>query len=101
MVFDSRRTRTGEIVNFDKKLARSLTQKQIFLGLLGLKNHKKSDAKEQVLKMDKAGIRSVLFSKEGILETKNLGKDLGMDVDWNSYITLNEKGTKLINEDAK
>ena len=59
--------------SFDKKLAQGLMQKQIFLGMLGLKNHRRIDAKEQVTKMDKAGIRSVLFNREGVLETKAVG----------------------------
>ena len=94
----SKRTRNGEIINFNKKLAQSLTSNHIFLGLLGLKNHKRTDAKEQVQKMEKAGIRSVLFSKEGVLETKALGRDLGMDTDWNACITLKEGRWHVIGE---
>ena len=41
--------------------------------MVGLKNHRRIDAKEQVTKMDKAGIRSVLFNREGVLETKAVG----------------------------
>lgn len=37
--------------------------------------------------MEEAGIRPVLFSREGVLETKTLAADLGMDTDWNAWIS--------------
>lgn len=40
--------------------------------------------------MEEAGIRGVLFSKEGVLETKSLAKELGIDSDWNAWISLAE-----------
>ena len=58
---------------------------------MGLKNHKRADAKEQVRKVEEAGMRSVVFSKEGLPETLSLGKDLGMETDWNSCISLKTK----------
>jgi hypothetical protein len=53
--------------------------------------------------LDEAGIRGVLFSKEGVLETKSLGKELGIDLDWNSWISLSENPsefTRLYNKDG-
>ena len=53
--------------------------------------------------LDDAGIRGVLFSKEGVLETKSLAKELGIDCDWNAWISLSEipsEFTKLINMDG-
>lgn len=53
--------------------------------------------------LDEAGIRGVLFSKEGVLETKSLAKELGIDCDWNAWISLSEypsEFTKLINMDG-
>lgn len=53
--------------------------------------------------LDDAGIRGVLFSKEGVLETKSLAKELGIDNDWNAWISLAEKPsdfTKLVNMDG-
>jgi hypothetical protein len=40
--------------------------------------------------LDDAGIRGVLFSKEGVVETKSLAKELGIDSDWNAWISLAE-----------
>jgi hypothetical protein len=45
----------------------------------------------------------VLFSKEGVLETKSLAYELGMDNDWNSWISLSDNPsqlTKRINQDG-
>lgn len=53
--------------------------------------------------LDKAGIRGVLFSKEGVLETKSLAKELGIDSEWNAWISLSNNPsnfTKLYNEDG-
>lgn len=53
--------------------------------------------------LEEAGIRGVLFSKEGVLETKSLAKELGIDSDWNAWISLAENPsdfTKLYNEDG-
>lgn len=53
--------------------------------------------------MDDAGIRGVLFSREGVLETKSLAKELGIDSDWNAWISLSENPsefTKLYNSDG-
>lgn len=45
--------------------------------------------------MDGAGIRPVLFSKEGVLETKSLAYELGLDNDWNSWISLSDNPSQL------
>jgi hypothetical protein len=58
--------------------------------LIALKHHKKIDAKIQIASMESAGIRPVLFSKEGVLETKSLAYELGLDNDWNSWISLSD-----------
>ena len=53
--------------------------------------------------LEGAGIRGVLFSKEGVLETKSLAKELGIDSDWNAWISLAEDPsdlTKLYNRDG-
>jgi len=53
--------------------------------------------------METAGIRAVLFSKEGVLETKSLAQELGIDVDWNAWISLSDDPSQLtlrINQDG-
>ena len=55
---------------------------------MGIKHHKKSDAKKQAKSLEEGGIRAVLFSKEGVLETISLAQDLGMDTDWNAWISV-------------
>lgn len=53
--------------------------------------------------MEEGGIRGVLFSKEGVLETKSLAKELGIDSDWNAWISLAEipsDFTVLCNQDG-
>lgn len=40
--------------------------------------------------LEEAGIRGVLFSKEGVVETKSLARELGIDSDWNAWISLAE-----------
>jgi hypothetical protein len=45
--------------------------------------------------METAGIRAVLFSKEGVLETKSLAQELGIDVDWNAWISLSDDPSQL------
>jgi len=53
--------------------------------------------------MESAGIRPVLFSKEGLLETKSLAYELGIENDWNSWISLSEepsRWTQRINQDG-
>jgi magnesium-transporting ATPase (P-type) len=76
---------------------------QIFLGIIGITNHKKPEANKVFQSLDEAGIKGVIFSKEGVLETKSLAKELGIDSDWNAWISLAENPselTKLINEDG-
>ena len=53
--------------------------------------------------LEESGIRGVLFSKEGVIETKSLAKELGIDSDWNALISLAEipsSYNKIVNEDG-
>ena len=89
---------------FDKDLASKFIKNQIFLGCIAIKHHKKLEAKEQINELDRAGIRAVIFSKEAVLETKCFGYELGIDNDWNSWISLRDDPSKLtqrINQDEK
>ena len=60
------------------------------MGLLGFKHHKRFDAKRVFEQIEDAGIRPVLFSKEDMLRTKTIGADLGLDTDFNAWISLKE-----------
>lgn len=76
---------------------------QIFVGIIGVKHHKKQEANKLFQSFNEAGIRGVLFSKEGVLETKSFAKDLGLDCEWNSWLSLSEnpcEDAKLVNEDG-
>jgi len=56
-----------------------------------------------MLNMAAGGIRAVLFSKEGVLETKSLAQELGIDTDWNAWISLADDPSQLtmrINNDG-
>ena len=85
---------------FDKELARSQTERQIFIGLVGFKHHKRKDAKKVCKQLEDAGIRPVLFSKEDMLKTKTVGADLGMDTDFNAWISLKDDDLGRINRDG-
>ena len=86
---------------FDKDVAKSQTERQIFLGLLGFKHHKRFDVKRVFQQIEDAGIRPVLFSKEDMLKTKTVGADLGMDTDFNAWISLKDDDHGRINRDGK
>lgn len=73
------------------------------MGIIGIKHHKKQEANKLFQSLEEAGIRGVLFSKEGVLETKSFAKELGIDSEWNAWISLSENPsdfTKLYNEDG-
>ena len=63
--------------------------------MIAIKHHRKLDAKDQIAEMGAAGIRPVIFNKEGVLETKSLAYELGLDNDWNSWISLSENPSEL------
>jgi len=78
---------------------------QIFLGMVGVKEHCRREINEVFKGMGEegAGIRCVIFCKEGPMETKNLGAEIGLNTDWNSCISLADEAndyTKLINIDG-
>jgi magnesium-transporting ATPase (P-type) len=81
--------------SYRKPEAKSFVTNQIFLGLIAIKHHKRRDAKEQIRDMDRAGIRPVLFSSEGVFETKQLAQELGLNSEWNSWISLSESPSEF------
>jgi len=94
------RAHWNEGAPFDKELAKSQTEKQIFLGLLGFKHHKRKDAKKVCKYLEDAGIRPVYFSKEDMLRTKIVGADLGMEHEFNAWISMKDEDLGLRNRDG-
>lgn len=73
--------------------------------MVGVKEHCRREINEVFKGMGEegAGIRCVIFCKEGPMETKNLGAEIGLNTDWNSCISLADEAndyTKLINIDG-
>ena len=75
------------------EILRQLQKEQIFLGMLGIKEHSRREIDEIFKSFDLEGscIRCVIFSKEGPMETKTLGDEIGLNTDWNSCISLSDK----------
>jgi len=68
-----------------------------------LKQQSKKEANKLFKQFEDAGIRGVIFSREDVLETKSLAKELGIDSDWNAWISLAEQPsdlTKIYNRDG-
>ncbi|CDW88835.1 transmembrane protein [Stylonychia lemnae] len=96
-------SRSTEKRSKSRDVLESFQNNQIFLGIIGIKHHQKQEANELFQSLDDAGIRGVLFSKEEVLETKSLAKELGIDSEWNAWISLAENPsdfTKLYNQDG-
>ena len=86
---------------FDKEKAKSQTERQVFIGLIGFKHHKRLDAKRVCRTIEDAGIRPVLFSREDMLKTKTVGADLGIDSEgFNAWISLKDDDLGRINRDG-
>jgi hypothetical protein len=60
----------------------------IFLGMVAVTSHPKSEANHFIESVFQAGIRFVIFSDGDLLETKAFGDDLGLYTAWNSCISL-------------
>ena len=52
---------------------------------------------KDIMNKDKinTNLEANLFSKEGVLETKSLAYELGLDNDWNSWISLSNNPSTL------
>ena len=75
---------------------REAQRDQIFLGIVAIKHHAKSEVNQLIEKLTQAGIRGVLFSKEDILMSKAVAQDLGIDTGWNSWISLDDNPSEKI-----
>ena len=65
-----------------------MQKEQIFLGMVALKTSARKEANRFIEDVFASGIRFVLFNEESLLHTKIIGDDLGLDIDWNSCISL-------------
>lgn len=80
-----------------KDILQTAQKKHIFLGMIALTNHPKSEANHFIEDTKDAGIRFVIFSEKNYLETKAFGDDLGLYTAWNSCISLDDTP---LNEEA-
>ncbi|CAI2367574.1 unnamed protein product [Moneuplotes crassus] len=87
----------------DIELLQKQQNNQIFLGMVGIKEHSKREINEifKSFGNEGAGIRCVMFCKEGPIETKNLGSEIGLNTDWNTCISLSDDSmNELINQEG-
>ena len=87
-----------------RELLQSVQREHIFLGMIAIINHPKSDANRFIEDVFCAGIRFVIFCEGDLLETKAFGDDLGLYTAWNSCISLSDKPAvieEVLNQDGK
>ena len=90
--------------DLNKDLLQGVQREHIFLGMIAVTNHPKSEANHFIEDVFDAGIRFVIFSEGDILETKAFGDDLGLYTAWNSCISLSDKPAvieEFLNQDGK
>ncbi len=66
----------------------SLLKNQIFLGLLGSSVSPRKCIAHIIQDFDNAGVRFVYFSPRNMRRTKEVAREMGIDVSWNSAISL-------------
>jgi hypothetical protein len=65
---------------------------------VAIKHHAKNEVKEIMNCLNCAGIKGVLFSKEDIIRSQSLAQDLGIEIGWNTWMSLeDDKGLKVEN----
>lgn len=87
-----------------RELLQSVQREHIFLGMIAITNHPKSEANRFIEDVFSAGIRFVIFCEGDLLETKAFGDDLGLYTAWNSCISLSDKPAiteELLNQEGK
>lgn len=62
-----------------ENILRTIQHNHIFLGMIAVTNHPKTEANHFIDDSFEAGIRFVIFSEESYLETKAFGEELGLD----------------------
>ena len=76
-----------------REILQGVQREHIFLGMIAITNHPKSEANHFIEDVFHAGIRFVIFSEGDLLETKAFGDDLGLYTAWNSCISLSSNPT--------
>lgn len=72
----------------DLAAIQDIQSKQIFIGMIALKELPKLDIPRMIESFSHAGIRFVYFSSEDEIKTKTLGAKLGLETDFNCCISL-------------
>lgn len=94
----------GDIFDSEKYInaADHMQRGQILLGVAAFRQQPKRDLAEFVRDLqENCGIRFIHFSQYNTQKTKAFGSKIGMEVDWNCCISLNEKEVELDLEDLK
>ncbi|KAG2377886.1 hypothetical protein C9374_008971 [Naegleria lovaniensis] len=94
----------GDIFDSEKYInaAEHMQRGQILLGVAAFRQQPKRDLAEFVRDLqENCGIRFIHFSQYNTQKTKAFGSKIGMEVDWNCCISLNEKEVELDLEDLK
>ncbi|EFC45696.1 predicted protein [Naegleria gruberi] len=82
--------------------AEQMQRGQILLGVAAFRQQPKRDLAEFISDVqDNSGIRFIHFSPYNSQKTKAFGSKLGMEVDWNCCISLNDNEVELDVEDLK
>ena len=82
-----------------REILQGVQKGHIFLGMIAITNHPKSEASHFIEDVFHAGIRFVIFSEGDLLETKAFGDDLGLYTAWNSCISLSS-GSAMVEEEG-
>lgn len=92
-VFTSSNDLTGQIKSLqDEHCVSELQQEQIFLGLVVTEELAHPDVVELIPVLTMAGVRFVYFSPENDQQSKRVAAKLGLEIEWNSHISLSENG---------
>lgn len=81
-----------------REILQGVQKGHIFLGMIAITNHPKSEANHFIEDVFDAGIRFVIFSEGDLLETKAFGDDLGLYTAWNSCISLSSESAMVEEE---
>ena len=76
-----------------EQLFRTLQCNQVFLGLVSLQYRPKQDIVSLIEDLYTAGIRFVHFTAENEVRAKIFAQKLGLEVDWNCFISLAQSST--------